>query len=64
MVEVLHTTAMGPFAATIERLAMRRAGRTLRQTVCVVWRFDGERCVEMWAHFEDQPAADAFWAGF
>ena len=52
------------FAMTLERFIAHRAGRVLEQTVCVVWRFVGDRCVELWAHFADQAACDAFWDGF
>jgi amino-acid N-acetyltransferase len=50
---------------TVERFAARRAARSLDQMVKVVWRLQPSfRCVELWAHFEDQAACDAFWAGW
>jgi ketosteroid isomerase-like protein len=49
---------------TVEQLRLRRKGRVLEQPVSVVWRFQNFRCVEMWAHFDDQQACDAFWAGW
>jgi ketosteroid isomerase-like protein len=61
--QLLEVTAAGNFVVSIERCRARRAGRTLDQTVCVVWRVEDERCIEMWAHFADQAACDAFWSG-
>jgi len=39
---------------TLEHFRAQRADKALDQDVCVVWRFDGERCVELWAHFTNQ----------
>jgi ketosteroid isomerase-like protein len=61
-VDLLHVAGAGAFVVTIERFHAERAGKVLDQEVCVVWRFEGERCVELWAHFTDQAACDAFWA--
>ena len=47
---------------TEEQYSARRGGRRLEQRLCVVWRFEQDRCVELWAHFENQGACDAFWA--
>lgn len=50
---------------TVERFTARRAARSLDQKVKVVWRLRPSlRCVELWAHFEDQAACDALWAGW
>jgi ketosteroid isomerase-like protein len=58
---VYQRWAAGDLAVSLERLTARRRGRTLDQTVCVVWRLAGGRCVEMWSHFADQAACDRFW---
>jgi len=50
-------------AITTERFSARRGRHALDQTVRVVWRFEASKCVEVWAHFDDQRACDAFWAG-
>jgi hypothetical protein len=49
---------------TDERFAVCRGSNSLDQHVSVVWRLEHGRCVELWAHFEDQDACDAFWAGW
>ena len=63
VIELLHGAAAGGFVVTVERFSARRRGRVLAQTVCVVWRMAGGACAEVWAHFEDQAACDAFWGG-
>jgi ketosteroid isomerase-like protein len=59
--QLLEVAAAGNFVVSIERFTARRAGRTLDQAVSVVWRIEDDRCVEMWSHFADQEACDAFW---
>jgi len=63
-IELLSVFGDDAFVVSIERFRAARAGRQLAQRVCVVWRFEGQRCVEIWSHFEDQAACDAFWAGW
>jgi hypothetical protein len=55
--------ASGPFVISVERIAATRVGATLAQALCVVWRFEGSRCVEIWAHFANQADCDGFWSG-
>ena len=62
-IELLQLIAEGPLATSLERFSARRHAETLDQTVCVVWRMRGSRCVEMWSHFSDQSACDRFWDG-
>lgn len=59
--QLLEVTAAGDFVISVECMTARRAGKVLDQQVCVVWRMQNGRCVEMWAHFADQEACDAFW---
>ena len=59
---VLDTLGNATAVVTREAFAARKGGRVLSQQVCVVWRFEGARCVELWAQFEDQDACDTFWA--
>jgi ketosteroid isomerase-like protein len=63
-IELLDVTGAGSLVTSIERLRLRRQEAGLHQHVAVIWRFEAERCIELWAHFEDQPACDAFWHGF
>jgi len=60
-VRLMNVSGTEDFVASVERVAFRRAGRVLEQRVCVVWRFRGNQCVEIWSHFEDQAACDSFW---
>ena len=62
-IRVLTVIGAGQFVVTVERFSARRGDRFIDQEVCVVWRIDGDRCVELWAHFSDQAACDAFWEG-
>jgi ketosteroid isomerase-like protein len=62
-VELIQVLAPGPFVVSIERIAATRVGATLAQALCVVWRFEGGRCVEIWAHFANQADCDGFWSG-
>ncbi len=60
--DVLSVAADDVFAVTLERLRAKRLGQTLDQTICGVWRIANGRAVELWSHFEDQAAYDAFCA--
>ena len=62
-VEPLSVASEGKLVITLERFRAESPDAFLDQHVCVVWRFEGSRCAEIWAHFEDQPACDAFWRG-
>src|ERR1700687_215793 len=61
-IQLLDIVGTGNFVVSIERFTARRGAKVLAQEVCVVWRMENDRCVEMWAHFSDQAACDAFWA--
>ncbi|MGW0943321.1 hypothetical protein ACWD4O_12335 [Streptomyces sp. NPDC002623] len=37
------------------------AGLDQAQMICVIWRFVDGRAVEIWDHFADVSAWDAFW---
>ena len=63
-IELLEASGAGDFAVTVERFRARRGPLRLDQSVCVVWRMQGGRCVEIWSHFADQAACDRFWQGF
>jgi len=60
--QLLDVAGAGNFVVSVERLTARRGEKILAQYICVVWRIENDRCVEMWAHFTDQAACDAFWA--
>ena len=62
LVTVLDAIGDSSVVVTAERLSARRNGCVLEQRVWVVWRFEQSKCVELWAHFEDQRACDRFWA--
>jgi ketosteroid isomerase-like protein len=63
-IELRAVTGAATFVTSIERIRARRGDQHLDQTVVVVWRFEEAHCVELWAHFADQAACDAFWRGF
>ena len=63
-IELLDVTGAGSLVTSIERLRAQRREVLLDQPVAVVWRFEGAECVELWAHFADQAACDAFWRDF
>ena len=63
-IELLDVIGAGSLVTSIERLRAQRREMRLDQHVTVVWRFEDDQCVELWAHFEDQPACDAFWRDF
>ncbi len=60
-VELLQTSGDDMVVVTRERFRAQRCGRSLDQEVHVAWRFAQAQCVEIWSHFEDQVACDAFW---
>ena len=62
-IELLSVVSEGALVVTLERFRAESPTDSLDQHVCVVWRFVGRRCAEIWAHFENQPACDAFWQG-
>lgn len=62
-VEIQSVVSAGELIVTLERFRACSPAGSLDQHVCVVWRCAAERCVEIWAHFENQPACDAFWRG-
>jgi ketosteroid isomerase-like protein len=51
----------GDFVALLHRVTATRAGRRLDQTLAELWRFEGGKCVEVWAQFSDPVAWDEFW---
>jgi ketosteroid isomerase-like protein len=63
-VRVLGARGDPSAVVTTEQYAARRGSSRLDQQVRVVWRLEQGRCVELWAHFEDQDACDAFWEGW
>lgn len=62
-VELTDVVVCGPFVVSFERIVATRLGATLAQPLCVVWRFEDGRCVEIWAHFANQSDCDSFWSG-
>jgi hypothetical protein len=57
-----HVVATGAFAINVQRVAARGPdGRALDTVLTEVWRLRGGPCVELWDHFEDLAAWDAFW---
>jgi hypothetical protein len=61
--DLLSVYGYAPFAFTGERFQGRRADTSLDQTVCTIWRFEHDLCVEVWSHFADQEACDRFLQG-
>ncbi len=59
--ELLRVVSVGDLIVTLERFRAEVPGATLDQHACVIWRFAGEYCAEIWSHFEDQPGCDEFW---
>jgi len=58
------STAMsgnGDFVSLLHRVTAMRGKKRLDQTLAELWRFERNRCVEVWAQFSDQKAWDAFW---
>ena len=51
----------GDFVALLHRVTATRGDRRLDQTLAELWRFQNNRCVEVWAQFSDQQAWDTFW---
>ena len=59
---VPHVVATDAFAINVQRVTARRPdGRALDTVLTEVWRLRGGVCVELWDHFEDLDAWDAFW---
>ncbi len=57
-----NVVATDAFAINVQRVtASRPDGRTLDTVLTEVWRPRDGICVEMWDHFEDLDAWDAFW---
>lgn len=59
--DVYDVVANDDFAVSFERFQAKRRDRILDQVICGIWRLRDGRAVEIWAHFEDQDACDAFW---
>jgi predicted SnoaL-like aldol condensation-catalyzing enzyme len=51
----------GNFVALLHHVTATRNGKRLDQTLAELWRFENNRCVEVWAQFSDQEAWDLFW---
>ena len=51
----------GDFVSLLHQVTATRGDKQLNQTLAELWRFEDNRCVEVWAHFSDQQAWDAFW---
>ena len=61
--EPLEVLANEQHGAAFLRVTAERQGRSLDVVVADAFRFDGKgRILEFWAHANDQPAVDAFWA--
>ncbi len=59
----LHVLATDDIVTMIAHVTAERPGRTpLNEFICEVWRFEDGLCVEVWDHFGDLAAWDAFWA--
>ncbi len=57
-----HVVATDHFAINVQRVtAARPDGRELDTVLTEVWRFQDGVCVELWDHFQDLDAWDAFW---
>ena len=57
-----HVAATDAFAIDVQRVTARRPdGRALDTVLTEVWRLQSGVCVELWDHFEDLGAWDAFW---
>jgi ketosteroid isomerase-like protein len=57
-----HVVATDAFAINVQRVTARRPdGRSLDTVLTEVWRLQSGVCVELWDHFEDLGAWDAFW---
>ncbi len=57
-----NVVATDGFAINVQRVTARRPdGRTLDTVLTEVWRLHDGVCVELWDHFEDLDAWDAFW---
>jgi hypothetical protein len=57
----LSLSGNGDFVALLHRVTATRGTKRLDQTLAELWRFENDRCVEVWAQFSDQEAWDDFW---
>lgn len=55
-------SANGDFVALLHHVTATRGKKRLDQTLAELWRFEADRCVEVWAQFSNQQAWDDFWA--
>jgi predicted ester cyclase/ketosteroid isomerase-like protein len=60
--EVTDIMANESFLVMLNRATAERNGQDMAQMICVIWRFVDGRAVEIWDHFADVSAWDAFWA--
>src|SRR6185295_4590296 len=51
----------GDFVSLLHRVTATRGDKRLDQTLAELWRFENQKCVEVWAQFSNQEAWDAFW---
>ena len=51
----------GDFVSLLHHVTATRRGKRLDQTLAELWRFENNKCVEVWAQFSDADAWDAFW---
>ncbi len=56
-----YVLATDQFAFNYQRITARRKGRVLDQVLLEVWRLEEGKCIELWDHFQDLEAWDAFW---
>ncbi|HZO37298.1 MAG TPA: nuclear transport factor 2 family protein [Solirubrobacteraceae bacterium] len=61
-VEPVTVAATEDFAIVAVRMRAEREGRELDQVICGVWRLDDGVAVELWDHYADPAAWEAFWA--
>lgn len=51
----------GDFVSLLHHVTATRGDKRLDQTLAELWRFEDNKCVEVWAQFSDPNAWDAFW---
>lgn len=51
----------GDFVSLLHHVTATRGDKRLDQTLAELWRFEDNKCVEVWAQFSDPSAWDAFW---
>jgi hypothetical protein len=61
--EAISTSLSGnsDFVSLLHRVTAKRGDKQLDQTLAELWRFENQKCVEVWAQFSNQEAWDAFW---